>query len=1167
MASAVPPCDGVVVHSPVDKGSTSGRGGGHNRRMPITAERLLSALEPLPFPERLAHTARTASQAAGSGELLPLLDELDSLGPYERRLGALAAFAGQETGFLAERLADPDEVVSGYALRAARLPAGARAVPDAAIEAAYVDASAVLRHRLARVVVSGRRTELAERLVVRLREEWGDDAAARVLPACSATTVDRLLAELAHAVDGWSLLARLHPDPVLDQAERTLAELSGQNRREGWWRTNGVMLAAVASLRPERVLTLLERYGPDALPTALAGALGALVTADAERTVRWIISPDRHPPRHERVLPPGVLRRLVRADPPSLSVLGRHWLHRDGHFVALLKALPPGRRAGFLDEVTRCGTQGEPALDVLPLLPRERRWAEVRRSMARSTGESWSWFDDLDTLAHGPFAEARTELLAALGRSDADDRAYAWPLLVACAGRDGGREAVTDLLTLMRRLRNEQDPVRTAALGALADMPPRSFTTDDTGPLERIVQDALEARDSSADSHAAVRRLAEGVLVEHATNRETALREWALRTLEGIVGRVGVPVFGPLHRVLRRGQEHQVFEALRPWLEAACERADHRLLFGIARAFGPRARRMPALQSMLERALEQADDEGFGAAAELWLDAPCTRDGRVARIVALEPSAVVLPSVLRVLARRRTDLLDAVLGEEPPYGRFLVPGSRRPLPDLSVSGRWLPRQQRAAARLAGQAIADGSLPLDDRAAVIRSAAPVPVLGRALAMQYLDDADVVVAEAALGAMPWTDRPQESLPLLLARAGDDRARVAVYAATRAARFTAPSELAAHLGPLLTGETPAKVTARKEAVRIAARLLPPPGTAALLEHAYYAPDRHPDVRAAVVSALPPLLGAAPEAWRILEDAARDSSSQVREAFLRCTPWELAGTHRARYAELVGDAYDANPAQLDGIAAYGTFHAVAAWARFSPALASRLARTVCDLGSGGHSRHAVGALRDLAESGAAHPVGGAAPGSVLHSAVAELLTVVRAGEEDSEALPDRDLPALQRLRSLVALSGGSTEQRELLAAVADQLAQEPLLAAERAELLHQLVVPTADLPELLGGLRKLADALEGGAATVASRVSGRLWVSLVHQPPPEKPETRHAAAEHLARDGGMAAGMLAVGLVTGMGRRLDWPHEWRALLRRLRRHTHPDVRHEAYTTLTATE
>lgn len=111
---------------------------------------------------------------------------------------------------------------------------------------------------------------------------------------------------------------------------------------------------------------------------------------------------------------------------------------------------------------------------MLDLLPRERRWAEVRRAAA-DFGDPADFWDDLDTLAHGPFDEARSALFAAARRPDADDRETAWFLLVTCAARDGGREAVTEALTAMGRLRNERDLVRAAALTALGAVRSRRF--------------------------------------------------------------------------------------------------------------------------------------------------------------------------------------------------------------------------------------------------------------------------------------------------------------------------------------------------------------------------------------------------------------------------------------------------------------------------------------------------------------------------------------------------------------------------------------------------------------------------------------------------------------------------------------------------------------------
>ncbi|MEV6950415.1 hypothetical protein [Streptomyces sp. NPDC051183] len=187
--------------------------------MPRTAAQLLTALDPLHHRARLRLTATTARDLAATGELAPVLADLEGRGRYERRLAALGALAGRQAEHLAARLADPDPVVRSYALRAARtLP-----LPDGAIEAVYADASAEVRWQLAHVIRAGALTALAERLVLRLAEEWGEREAAALLPACSEEFTARTLPRLADSVTDWARLGRRHPGPVLHASSRRTA--------------------------------------------------------------------------------------------------------------------------------------------------------------------------------------------------------------------------------------------------------------------------------------------------------------------------------------------------------------------------------------------------------------------------------------------------------------------------------------------------------------------------------------------------------------------------------------------------------------------------------------------------------------------------------------------------------------------------------------------------------------------------------------------------------------------------------------------------------------------------------------------------------------------------------------------------------------------------------
>ncbi|MET8544589.1 hypothetical protein ABZW03_28695, partial [Kitasatospora sp. NPDC004799] len=394
---------------------------------------------------------------------------------------------------------------------------------------------------------------------------------------------------------------------------------------------------------------------------------------------------------------------------------------------------------------------------------------------------------------------------------------------------------------------------------------------------------------------------------------------------------------------------------------------------------------------------------------------------------------------------------------------------------------------------------------------------------------------------------------------AHAGGDRARVAVYAATRAARFTPPRELAHHLGELLSAPRGAKVTSRKEAVRLAAEHLPPRTAADLLAAAYRTEGQHHDVRAAVVASTTALLDAEP-VWDLLAEAAGQAPPPVRRAVLRTHPRHLPEAHRARYAHLVA----ATAAAADPEVAAPALAALPQWAAWAPDTADVARRAVTDPANRGAWQQAADAVRTLAASGLPHPLGGAAPGSLLHRTLAELATAART--DAPEAGDDRDLPARRRLAHLADLPADD-RHRPLLAGVAGLLAAEPDLAGIRTAALRRLVDPAAGPQHLEAALGTLADAHRGRPAAAALTALALLREHASGPLPP--PGTPDALARTARRPGdtGPAAALFATALTEAFGNRLGWPREWRALLRELRRHPSPDVREQALAVATHRE
>ncbi|MFI0827526.1 hypothetical protein ACH4Q7_24065 [Streptomyces roseolus] len=1139
-----------------------------------TAGELLAALEALPHAARLRFTAVTAHRLAARGELRPLLVELDALGAYERRLGALAALAAGDAAHLLARLGDPDPVVRRYALRCARrLPvAEADRSFDLAVEAAHADAPAVVRADLARLLRDGRRSALAERLVRRVRVEYGDRDAALLLAGCSTEFTTRLLPEVAGvlAYEDWSTLARRHPAAVLDHAERELAPLTRWSRN-AWWKRYATGIATALAAAPERVLDLLEAYGPDDLPGPVHDRLADLVAVDPERVARWFADPERAAGRWERTPGPAVMRRLVAADPPSLPALGALWFHRNA-FRTLLRAVPPARRGAFLDAVVavappRRNVRAHPG--VLALLPAAERHARARTAVHAIEAEGGPAGDVQELLALLPPDEARPRLLAALATGDADDRATAWSRLVLNAGLSRDPEQVAAVLARAAgRLAHERDPVRRDVLESFALVPAPLLRAAVTGDghgaeaLERLCLDALSARDCSAPTRDTIRGLVVTLLSGPAPAAPAA--ELAARLLEALAAHTGTVGLGPLVRSLRADGARAVVGALGPWLDRSAARGDVAPLLALVASFGRRAYDVPELQDRLGKALAGCPDGSFGDVAAAWLADPATRGGRVAGLLDREPSAVFLPPVLAVLTAERTDLLDAALTESPrPGGRFPVAGTVRALPSFRHADRWLPRQQEAAVRLAAAAVADPGRGVDERAALLRAVAPVPVHGRALLRRYASPPDggpspdapdggvePALAAAALDAAAHTDAPASALRTLLDHAGDDRAAAAWSAAGRAALHARPSQVADLLQAVLTREKGVKVTVRKAAARLAVRHLPPAAATALLSRVARTPGVHPDVHATVVGLATTLLPAE-ETWALLEAAVAEGPEPARLAVLGVRPAELARAHRRRFGALVARlAFAADEQTADR-----ALSQLADWARYAPEAGDALVTVYTDVARPGGLWSVGSGLNELSRSGLPHPVGGVAPGSLLCEAVDRLLARVAAGEPEGGGRGG-DLPALRRLRSL--LSSPRQEPRDC-AALARRLADEPLAETTRVGLLVRAI-------DLASAEDELGAAIDALAAAVANRpvlaavAAEDLGEAHRYGARLADPAAVLAAVRTLGDGGDLVRGLLAAALATALGARQGWPEPCRAAVIALRRHPEPDVREPAY-------
>ncbi len=1098
--------------------------------MKAVGRTLLDNVAGMSVPRRMRALAIEARRLAGSAELARLLGEIAAQGRAGLRTANYLAVVGEERGYLLSRLDSPDQEIAGGALTGLiRLGVDPSVVVDA-----LPGASQRTRKGIRRALGRGDRPEIANALVPALRTLFGDAEAARVLPSCSPAVVTEWLPSLAYAVPSWTTLSNKHIGVVFDFVETRSRGAGRSEWRELWtWLTASPVTAG--HYAPDRLLRLAAAAVEFVPVTALNPVVGKLARQDPHAVHRLILHPSGNGRalatpalwRAMRTLPDDELRELYLATRPKLG---------------FLRAVPPSRRTAIAGaDLARPGS-APAAIDLalLDMIPGPARAEIARELLSRPGGTDIPDVTDRLT-ARLTWGEAKPTLTEAIRRPTADERAIAYPQLVTAAVGSRDPLVITELLTLLTRLRNEQDPVRTSALRAVAGIPMSLLTTDHLPGLEQLATDALQARDRSWNTTNAVGTLARTLLLHGSATSESAFTAAALRIMGGLADLAINPNLSRLHRNLPRGAEHQILATLLPRLESEADRDRWNLCLSLAEGLEHRAFDLPALQRLIMRACFAASDSTVRQAVQLALAAPATRDAHLDELLARDRSLITLPAVQSLIGERRTDLLDALLNTKTP-GRFL--SAKVVFVPMWVTGfhRWSPQHVDRYARLLYDYARGRKTTPHEQASAIRQLGRLPGSFARLTW-FVDNGELVVIEAALTAFATSDEPEAAIAVLARHVDDDRARVAVSSIATCARWIAPNRLSSAVAPLL--ESP-KITARKEGIRLLAELRAPdalPIIAALATR----PGAHRDVRRAAVFATRFLLDN-DQTWALLDTAAADID--VAGAILEIGPKLLPVPQRQRFAALVRDVAAGRDPRL----ATPALNALAAWQRWwATGTYEVIVGQLTDLESLGTW---VAATRALLAG--VHEDGDAA-------AVVETVRRLRGAEFTALG---RDIPAHQRLSMLLHLfmtvvRNHPTNPRALSAPVVAALADDPIWHDQVIEL-TVVAVRWTDPAGVVTTLDEVGRYATGALVTrPAHHLGQRLSAELDTTPP----ATFQTVSAELARSPTPSTALAALAVVNRCAGKFGWSPEWAQLLTDLRTHTDPDVRRAAHTTFMAPE
>ncbi len=1109
-----------------------------------TRSALLKQLDPLPYGKRMALVGRLGKEARGDAALTELMAELLAGDAYEASLALQMARAARAEAPLLHALTHPSRMIR---MLSASL-AGCCIQDDALLERALHGLAPAARRRVLKGIALARRSALAARLLPQVLAQHGSVEAVLLLPALDEASVRRLLPEIGHQLRSWHTLVWRYPDAVLEYLQGRFAAAPERERALLFFRYHEP-LAELTHMRSAQVLALARDFASwEVMPPPLLSAIRRLTRRHPEQLFELLMRPSLRGWLHNQGLPPGLLVEADAFSPEQLRALARTLGEMPHHLAALLGALAPSRRAALFSHAY----EGIPARELpdalLASLPHTLRDQEAERRLGfREVRDNRERL--LATHALRAIEHAREPLAKAAFAAKAEDRAQALAFLVRATGLS--RRGMTETLTHLMRLRNEQDPVRMVVLGELANVPLSTFTAEHIPSLTELVVCVVEARDSSPTTRAALQRLAFRLIQGHANEPTGPLFQFAIDTLKRLAGQSGHLALPPLEHNLPRGAELRIFSALQPMIRSATERDSYLLLLTLAGALGRRAWNVEMLQALLEPATDASQEGTARTAITLWLAPPRTRDVRVRKLLDRDETTVTTPAVFNHLHWRRQDWLDPFLEGRRLRGRFNTGKAGWVPPFTEGFGRWLPRQQQQLASLLVRIANDGQRSAWERMSALRTLPLMPVVTVDTLTPFLMEKDVPTVEAALGALAWLDRPETALPHLLEHLDSDRARVAMYAVPRVASQVSGDTLSATLASLL-GREKLKVTVHKEVVRLlgafrSARSL------ALLRQQWERPQLHRDVRIAVGHAARRLLDAQ-EAWELLGAMAQSADTYVASSLLDQSPAELRPEVRPRYAALVLQV--ARHPELT--VRRQAFTALPAWSVGSEeAVARATAERILDLASGAEWREATQALVEAVRDGVA----------VQHlvSTAAALVTAPPA--EAQNATPERDLPARQRLLALCeALRSLPRPVRLRLRARLHEVAG--LISTDDASLWPESAAlrlgslewkDSHGAAEVLLGLAQESHEEPLFAPALASTVAA----AVAHPSAEWEPEALLETADRTAQ----AAPLVALALVKAAGERLHWREDAARRLRALREHSRPGIRAAARAILTATE
>lgn len=818
----------------------------------MTVAELLEQLESQTHGERVKTMIALGRQE--DAESRDIVGHLEQGNMYERMLALYSCFGSRDGAHVRRTLADPSRLIRGLAIRLASLVCG----EDELVDSLRSVSTAVRLALLARMRRRGHLGAINRYLALPTTQV--DTSFCALLPFGSPETAARFMPEFTSraALEHWRYLARLHPSLVLGHL------LHEANAATEW---DGPLLARVNSLLP----LLAKANAPQA--AALVSALARTVDLSAikfESLTHYL---------------PRVVADMLLAGGPDMNQNLGWWLRDSVGKLSTEQVIAIFQRSqhafgwgfGWFGELTpdqrpavfaACDLLLRQHDDLLPVsvvagLPRGQRENEARKVVSSSRNRLNTRLEYARFL---PWDEMRQAVDPYLHASDATTRQTALSTFVQAVAFH--RTHLLEVLTELRERRTEQDGTRQVMLRELYDLPQSIWRDAHLLTLAEIIRHGLDDVGLSSGSYQQIVNLLLKLMPVHP--------EWAADQFLTLLRERGQQLPNQIAQTLPPATEMHVTQALLPQIEQWLARDDEKAALSLVKMFYVRsdafALALPSLEQLLRRTRARAHAE-----TALSLISERTRAGLadlVPELLAADASWITFTDISNWLLRRRQDLLSPYLDLKPVSGLW---GTGRkpfllPLSHPFVGGT--AAQQERLANAALTRIADTT---QDTYAITQATKLLPLLPAidpSSVMALADDPRPIVRTTALFALAHLDTAA-GVPTLIAALQDSRARIAIHALRSSLKHMPAAEALA----LLRAVPFERVTVAKEVVRLVSEIDAPEAWEQIV--VYGRQPLHRDVRIALLQSLDRHLQR-PEAWEILQDAARNPDQAVALATL---------------------------------------------------------------------------------------------------------------------------------------------------------------------------------------------------------------------------------------------------------------------------------------------